>query len=126
VDETPMRFLTHKEVTRLANSIAEPYGPLVLLAAYSGLRAGELFALRWDNVDIDNLCVRVVEQVQHIAGTIEVSAPKTDAGRRQVPIPSLVAEELARQASNENERGLVFAAPVGGYIRDTNFRRRVW
>lgn len=126
VEATTMRFLTHAEVARLADSIDERYGPLVLLAAYGGLRAGELFALRWENVDIDNLCVRVVEQVQHIGGELEVSAPKTDAGRRQVPIPTLVVEELAKQRAGRAEAGLVFAAPEGGYIRDTNFRRRVW
>ena len=126
VDATPMRFLTHKEVAHLADSIDERYRPLVLLAAYGGLRAGELFALRWDNVDIDNLSVRVVEQVQHIAGKLDVSAPKTEAGRRRVPIPTLVAEELAGQRSDKSDRGLLFPAPEGGYIRDTNFRRRIW
>ena len=81
IETKPMRFLTHAEVARLADSIDQRYGPLVLLAAYGGLRAGELFALRWENVDLDHLCVRVVEQVQHVSGHLLVSAPKTDAAR---------------------------------------------
>ncbi len=69
-----MRFLTHPEVARLADSIDQRYGSLVLLAAYGGLRAGELFALRWENVDLDHLCIRVVEQVQHVSGHLLISA----------------------------------------------------
>jgi integrase len=101
----------------------------VLIAAYGGLRAGELFALRWENVDLEHLCVRVVEQVQHVSGHLLVSAPKTDAGRRQVPIPAFVADELAARRADESgagSTGLVFAAPGGGYLRDSNFRRRMW
>jgi integrase len=129
VETKPMRFLTHAEVARLADSIDQRYGPLVLLAAYGGLRAGELFALRWENVDLDHLCVRVVEQVQHVSGHLLVSAPKTDAGRRQVPIPAFVADELAARRTDEDRdesAGLLFAAPGGGYLRDSNFRRRAW
>jgi hypothetical protein len=41
-----MRFLTVAQVEALAEEIDEPHGPLVLFAAYSGLRAGEIGVLR--------------------------------------------------------------------------------
>ena len=79
-----MRFLTHAEVARLADSIDQRYGPLVLLAAYGGLRAGELFALRWENVDLDHLCVRVVEQVQHVSGHLLADSGDPDWASRHI------------------------------------------
>jgi integrase len=128
VEEQSMRFLTHEEVAHLADVIDDRYRALVLIAAYCGLRAGELFALRWSSVDLDRRHLRVVEQVQHIDAGPIVSSPKTAAGRRQVPLPSLVADDLAsrRALAGDAGRGLVFAAPEGGYLRDSNFRRRVW
>jgi integrase len=47
VEPEPMRFLTHEEVATLADSIDARYRALVYVAAYTGLRAGELIALCW-------------------------------------------------------------------------------
>jgi integrase len=48
-----MRFLEWAEVEELAANTAAPYGNMVMLAALTGLRQGELFALRDRNVDVD-------------------------------------------------------------------------
>lgn len=48
----PMRFLSHEEVATLAEAIDPRYRALVLVAAYSGLRAGELIGLRRHRVDL--------------------------------------------------------------------------
>jgi len=79
----PMRFLTHDEVARLGEEIDHRYQGLLLVAAYCGLRAGELIALRRGNVDIDHRTITVVEQVQCLHGRFEVLPPKSAAGRRR-------------------------------------------
>jgi integrase len=124
-----MRHLSHEEVASLATCIDARYRALLLVAAYTGLRAGELMALRRTNVDLLHRTITVVEQVQAIKGGHEVSTPKTSAGRRAVAMPRLVADALQDHLASYSEPGadgLVFTAPEGGYVRLENFRRRVW
>jgi integrase len=128
-DGEPMRFLSHEEVAALADAIDDRYRALVLVAAYTGLRAGELMALRRTNVDLLHRTITVVEQVQPIKGGHHVSVPKSAAGRRSVAIPRLVSEALQHHLETyaaAGPDGLVFTAPEGGYMRLENFRRRVW
>ncbi len=129
VEAEPMRFLSHDEVAALAAAIDPRYRALVLLAAYSGLRAGELAALRRKHVDLLHRTVTVVEQVQRIGGSFVVLPPKSAAGRRSVAIPTLVADALQDHLANFGEprpEGLVFPAPGGGFLRPENFRNRSW
>lgn len=96
------------------------YQAMLLVAAYCGLRAGELIALHRQHVDMLHRRITVVEQVQGIGGTFKVSAPKSAAGRRAVPVPGIVVDALdghLRQLADPGQRGVVFPAPEGGYLR---------
>jgi integrase len=129
VESEPMRFLSHDEVATLADTIDARYRALVLVAAYSGLRAGELIGLRRKHVDLLRRTITVVEQVQYIGGRMVQSVPKSSAGRRQVALPGLVVVALDDHLGRYSEPGpdgLVFPAPEGGYLRLENFRKRAW
>jgi integrase len=124
-----MRFLTHGEVATLAADIDDRYRALVYVAAYTGLRARELMALRRSHVDLLRRTITVVEQVQYIGGRHVVSPPKSAAGRRSVALPRLVADELDQHMRGVEGRGpeaVVFPAPEGGFLHLENFRKRVW
>lgn len=129
VESEAMRFLSHDEVATLAATIDRRYQAFVLVAAYSGLRAGELIALRRRHVDLLRRSITVVEQVQYISGRHVVSAPKSSASRRSVALPGVVVAALEEHLASFAEpgtEGLVFPAPEGGYLRLENFRKRVW
>jgi integrase len=129
IEPKPMRFLTHDEVASLAAAIDARYRAFVYLAAYSGLRAGELVALRRPHVDLLRRTVTVVEQVQYVDRHYLVAPPKSAAGRRSVALPRLVAAELEahlRGIPDQSAEALVFPAPEGGYLHLENFRKRVW
>ncbi|MGH2920962.1 MAG: tyrosine-type recombinase/integrase, partial [Gaiellaceae bacterium] len=123
-DQPEMRFLDWDEVEELAANTVGSYGNLVLLAALTGLRQGELFALRDRNVDFDALTV----QVQHGAYQGELVPVKTRASRRRVDLSSTAARVLRRQllARKPNDLGLVFTSPRGEVLNDDNFRHRVF
>jgi integrase len=124
-----MRFLSHDDVATLAAAIDTRYRAMVLVAAYGGMRAGELIALRRRHVDLLHRTITVVEQVQVVAGRFEVHAPKSAAGRRAVPLPSFIVEALEwhlRDVAEPGPDGIVFPSPEGGHLRLENFRRRVW
>jgi integrase len=129
VEPQPMRFLTHADVASLAVAIDARYRALVYVAAYTGLRAGELIALRRAHVDLLRRSITVVEQVQYFERRYVVSPPKSAAGRRSVALPRLVADELdehLRRLPDTTPDAVVFPAPEGGYLHLENFRKRVW
>jgi integrase len=127
VERTEMRFLSPDEIATLAEAMDPRYSAAVLLGAYAGLRAGELFGLRAERVDVMHRTVDVAEIVTEVKGALVFGPPKTKAGRRQVPIPLLVAEALDRQlAGGGPKERWVFPAPEGGPVRLGLWRRRFW
>lgn len=122
-----MRVLEPQEIEHLAGVSDERYRAMVLTAAYTGLRFGELAALRIERFDALRKTLRVEESLSEVRGEFVFKSPKSDASRRTVSVPSFVVEELAQHlAQHADESGLVFSAPSGGPIRRTNFRRRFW
>src|SRR5215218_774360 len=119
-----MQFLEWDEVEELAANTVAPYGNMVMLAALTGLRQGELFALRDRNIDLEAKTVRVENGTY--AG--ELVPVKTRASRRRVDLSSTAVRVVRRQllARKPNELGLVFPSPEGRILNDDNFRHRVF
>jgi integrase len=127
VKREEMRFLTPAEVAALAEAIHPRYRALVLVGAYGGLRIGELAGLRRSRVDLLRGTVQVAEIVVEARGALHMGPPKTRASRRTVGLPRFVAEELAAHlAGRDDPEAFVFTAPLGGPLRVTAFRARVW
>jgi Phage integrase family len=117
-----MRYLAPAEVSRLADAIDPRYRAVVLLGAYGGLRAGELFGLRVPRLDLPAQRLDVVEQVVEVSGNL--GAPKTKAGRRSVPLPVVVCDALSEHLRQWPSDDLVFTAPDGGPVRLASWRSR--
>jgi integrase len=119
-----MRFLGWSEVEELAANTSVPYGNMVMLAALTGLRQGELFALRDRNVDLEAKTL-IVENGVYKG---EFWPVKTRASRRRVDLSATAVSVLRRQllARKPNHLGLVFPSPAGAIQNDDNFRHRVF
>jgi integrase len=120
-EEREPRFLLWSEVERLASYCTE--GRLVAFAALTGLRQGEVFALRRSDVDLPNRLVRVERSSR--AGAVT----KTKSGRKRavhltVVAVELVAEQLATRDGGPLE--LVFSSPAGAMWQKDNFMARVF
>lgn len=114
-----------EEVLALAAAMEPRFQVLVLLAAFCGLRLGELQALRRRHLDLSSATVRVVEQAQVLKdGSIITGPPKTDAGVRTVTMPSVlvpaVEHHLERWAAGGPD-GLVFCGGDGQHFRRASF-----
>jgi integrase len=101
------------------------YGPLFSVAVATGLRQGELFALRWDtDVDLDAGLIHV----HHTLGKDrELADPKTEQSRRTIRLTSSAIAALRRQrlmndrnelaaAGSWQERGIVFTTSIGTFL----------
>jgi integrase len=94
----------------------------LLTAAFTGLRLGELIALRWRDVDFPGSVVRV--RASWSVGSL--TAPKSGKVR-SVPLAPEVAHALARLSSRElfvADDDLVFPGETGSYLNDSALRRR--
>ncbi len=122
-----MRFLTREEVGAVASAAGE-YQALVLAAAYTGARFGELAALRIDRLDLLRRHLTVAFTLSDVRGQWSLKAPKTSASRRQIALPRFLCDALSQHLASIpiDGDGFVFQAPRGGPLRRSNFRRRVW
>jgi integrase len=103
-------------------------GPAFRVAYHTGLRRGEILALRWQNVDLDNGVLAVVESVQAIKGRgVVVQPTKSAHGKRGVALsPETVAlfrqhrvrqsEHILRLGGAYRDRDIVFAGATGDYL----------
>ena len=122
-----MRFLSAVEVERLAEAVVPPYGLLVRFAAYTGLRAGELVALRVGRLDLLRGTVRVVESASEVGGRLVFGSTKTYA-ERTVRLPRFLRDDLAAHLAGRprDPDGFVFTAARGGPLRHNNFYQRIF
>jgi integrase len=120
---TEMEAFSPEEVmalVRVADS-AQDAG-IYLTAAFTGLRRGELVALRWREVDFPRRHIRVTASYTERA----LSTPKSGKAR-SVPMAPEVAEALARLAQRDRYNGeddLVFPGVGGGFLDGSALYRR--
>jgi len=119
-----MIFLSHGQVDQLADA-CEPHGTLVLVLAYTGIRWGEAAALRVGRVDLMRRRLAIDEATSEVGGHVIFGTPKSHK-RRSVPFPAFLTDPLMAATAGKAADDLVFTAPGGGVLRNTNFRSRVF
>lgn len=116
------RIPTVDQVFDLADAVPTRYRALVLLAAFSGLRRGELLGLRRCDVDVGNRTVTVSVQRQQLAnGEHLIGEPKSDAGRRTVTLPPEAWQPLVDHLDHftaPEDDAWVFTGAKGGPLRE--------
>ncbi|OPY58706.1 MAG: Transposase [Pelotomaculum sp. PtaU1.Bin035] len=149
-DATTRPSLKYKEMTPLSTDEVNRYldaarndrlYPAFLLELTSGLRRGELLAPTWDCLDFTNETLTIKRTLARVRlvdkGTSELqfNEPKTEAGKRTIPLMPEVVQELkahkARQAQEKlilgqgyKDNNLIFATPTGTPIEPRNFHRK--
>lgn len=124
-------FLTQEQAQHLLTlAQGRRIACLLTLALTTGMRRGELLALRWSDIDFEKATLQVSRSLSYYnpekTGYIyEEAEPKTASSRRLIPLPQVTAQALQKhrlqqvevrlQASVWEEKGLVFPNPRGGY-----------
>lgn len=130
IEESPDVYLTPEQIKALAlamERVAARYRALVWVGCYLGPRIGELAALRWSDVDLEQRTLSINRKIVEVTGLGMLEGPtKTKAGRRTLTIPRNVLAELEEHRGRFPSASLVFTSPDGGPIRANNLRRREW
>jgi integrase len=114
VERHEMTTLSADQSARLLAAIKHTriYWP-VLLALSTGMRRGEVFALRWKNVDLERGSLRVMESLEQTKGGIRFKAPKTDR-TRAITLPAFAIDELRRFKRQQAEELLTLGIRQSG------------
>ncbi len=91
----------------------------MVLAAWCGLRRGEVCGRRWENVDLDTGRLAIAEVLEQTkTGALHVEVPKTAHGERLVPLAPAVVEILRRHKARQDEYAVAHgrAWNTSGYV----------
>jgi integrase len=131
-----MRTLTPTEATRLLEAAqSDALEAFYVLAVTTGMRLGELQALKWREVDLDRGTAQVVATLYVEGGVIDFAPPKTDKSRRTVTLSKMAIASLRRHRTRQLEQrlaagplwedhGLVFTTSHGRPLDGNNLRTR--
>ncbi len=141
VDRPPVRYsgefrtLTPDEVRLVADGMDRPEErALILTAAMTGLRLGELLALRWRDVDFGLQRIHVRRSLANAARQPDGAmrrvekAPKSGKVRSAPLVDEIVVvlDRLSRRERFTDQGDLVFCTEVGGHLSDGMLRRRFY
>jgi integrase len=121
MQEKRRRYLTADQLEALADA-AGPGRVAVLTLGYCGLRWSELAALRVRHFDLLRRRVLVEEAVTEVDGARLVWGTPRPHGRRSVPLPRFLVDELTRTVVNRPPDQLAFPPPQGAVLRNRNAR----
>jgi integrase len=114
------------------------HGTVAMVALFTGMRLGEVLALRWNNVDLDAKVIKVrgtLEQTKRFG--IRFKVPKTKAGRRDITLPDILIEALRDHRKGQLELRMqlgvgrlpddaLLFAPLEGKPRAPNLLSTLW
>ncbi|HEX2705945.1 MAG TPA: site-specific integrase, partial [Candidatus Lustribacter sp.] len=112
------------EVRALCEAVPERYKAMIVLAAGTGMRQGEVFGLTLDRVDFLRRTLTVDRQLVGVQGQApKFGPPKTAASVRTIPLPQVVVMALAEHVRELPPRddGPIFTGSGGQLLRRSAF-----
>jgi integrase len=132
-----MGVLSPEQARALLNAASgNRFEALYVLAVTTGMRLGELLALQWDTINLEQSSLQVRSSLYHTGHEFIFTEPKTAKSRRRVHLPQiavealrkhrvlLLEERLALGAAWQTEYDLVFPSTVGGPMDPSHMVRR--
>ena len=95
--------------------------PIFTVMLWTGMRVGELTGLRWEDVDFEENTISVNHTLVYFSRgkqngcTFAVNTPKTEAGKRTIPMLPKVKEALLKEKAYQEEVGISSKAEVDGF-----------
>lgn len=122
-----IKLLSISQIDAIVAATDPRYAPMVLVAAWTGMRYGEITALDWENVELDAGEIYVVQALQRATSGTVVMGPVKNRKQRTVAIDAPLVRVLKEHRLATGRRtGRVFTAPHGGDLIYSRFHGKVW
>jgi len=116
-----------KSLEKVVSESGKPNDIGVLICLYTGIRIGELCALKWENIDLKKGVMHIRETIQRVENTdgdkktkIHFSTPKSSSSQREIPMPRFLIEKLS---AVKKEKGFVINR-YGKFVEPRTYARR--
>lgn len=129
LQKTEMRTWTGEEARAFLEAAeGDRLHAMFVLALTTGMRQGELFGLKWTDIDFDHNTLQVQRTLDEYRGTLTPKTPKTAKSRRRIELSQIAVDALRQHLADRMAEGNA-AAPVfcdrdGGWLRKSNVQRR--
>lgn len=140
-----IRVLNEDEQTKLIAALKDNYiGRGLLFALYTGMRRGEVLALKWSDYDKNEKTISITKALSRVRTynkdgnktMLTVTTPKTDTSIRTVPLIDKAVELLAEHKRRQErymelvgdyytDNDLIFSSSRGDYLDPGNFNRKL-
>ncbi len=110
-----IQILAPEEIKQvLAALLGRRIYSVAVIALATGMRRGEIVALRWGDVDLDGGKIKVERSLEETKAGLAFKEPKTKAGRRLVAIPVSIVAELRQHWRAQQEERLALGLGKAG------------
>lgn len=122
------KVITREQARAIVVAAPEPYGALLEVLAWCGLRLGEAFALRRQSVHLGTGQLTISESLSDANGSLSFQTPKTHQ-RRTMALDQGLRQVLRRHLAShvpDQPAALLFTGQTGQPLRASSFYRYIW
>lgn len=131
--QKPMRILSRIEQQRLSTLLYDDLNPCnlgILICLYTGIRIGEVCALKWKDISFDEQYMHIYQTMQRLQSEecmnsktkVVISAPKSDCSIRRVPIPDEIFKILKEHRRADS--AYLLTGTIWNYIEPRTMQNR--
>jgi integrase len=115
VERREIEILTSDQIKIVLAALrGRPLYPVAVIALATGMRRGEIAALRWSDIDFDGGKIRIERSLEQTNAGLSFKAPKTQAGRRTISIPASIIAALGEHWRKQQEQRLALGVGKAG------------
>jgi integrase len=113
--KTKIKTPTHEQILDLIEAASGDLKLVILLGALCGMRRGEIFALRAENVSLKKKKILIDSSFMQTEGKYEIRPPKTESSNRVIDMPDKVCSEMALAIDGKRDDDLVVSMPMNTF-----------
>ena len=118
--KSEIKILTAKQQQRLESVLNERDDIGVLICLYTGIRIGELCALKWSDIDFDKKLLHIRSTQARVRNCVEFQSPKSCSSYRQIPMPDFLTDILKKR----EKKGIWVLSDNNNFVDVRTCRRR--
>ena len=131
----PLDAAQVKNLLETARAFGEFYYAIILVALETGMRKGEIFGLKWADIDSKKNAILVRRQLVTASGSTILQETKTKTSRRRIPVPKEIVSALEhyrkvwqapqklRLGKSYDDQDMVFATEIGTPYHPNTFHK---